>query len=134
MTTKTKIPVAASVDEYIKRYPAKLQSALQKVRKTIKAAAPEAEEVISYAIPGYKYHGMLIFFAAWTNHISIYPAPWGAKALQTEMAAYEGSKGTIKFPLDKALPLSLIAKMVKYRVKENLEKANAKKLTAKKTA
>ena len=133
MATTGKMPTASSVDEYIGRYPANVQSALKKMRKTIRAAAPEAEEVISYSIPGYKYHGMLVFFAAWKDHISLYPAPWGAKALQKEMSAYEGSKGTIKFPMDKALPLSLIGKMVKYRVKENLERAQAKKLTMKKT-
>jgi uncharacterized protein YdhG (YjbR/CyaY superfamily) len=134
MTTKAKIPVAATVDEYIKRCPPNVQAALQKVRKTIKAAAPEAEEVISYAIPGYKYHGMLIFFAAWTNHISLYPAPWEAASLKKEMSAYKGSTGTIKFPLDEPLPLSLITRMVKYRVKQNLERVDAKKLITKKPA
>jgi uncharacterized protein YdhG (YjbR/CyaY superfamily) len=131
MANMKKIPVASDVDEYISRQPSKVQSALRKVRKTIKAAAPEAEEGISYAIPAYKYHGVLIYFAAWTQHISLYPAPWGAKALQKQMSAYEGSTGTIKFPLEKELPLSLIGKIVKYRMKLNLEKAAAKKHVAK---
>lgn len=123
---------AATVDEYIASADPHVRKALKEMRKTIRAAAPEAEEVISYQMPAYKYHGMLVFFAAWANHISLYPAPWGAGSLTKEMSAYEGSKGTIKFPLDKPLPLSLITKMVKYRMKENLEKANAKKMAKEK--
>jgi len=109
----------ATVDEYIALAEPKLKKALKEIRKTIKATAPKAEEVISYQIPGYKYHGMLVFFAGWKNHISLYPAPWGAKDLKEEMSVYEGSKGTIKFPLDKPMPLTLIKKMVKYRMKDN---------------
>lgn len=123
-----KMKAAASVEEYISAADPKTKKALQDIRKTIKSAAPKAEEVISYAIPGYKYHGMLVFFAAWKNHISLYPAPWGAEALKKEMSAYEGSKGTIKFPLDKPMPLTLIKKMVKYRMKENELKAALKKI------
>ncbi len=119
-------PPAKTVEEYVNYFPA-IKSTLQQLRRTIKAAAPKAEEVISYGIAGYKYHGMLIYFAAWEKHIGMYPAPWGAEALKKEMAAYEGSKGTIKFPLDKPLPLSLITKIVKYKVKENEIKAAVKK-------
>lgn len=122
---------AKDVDSYIAAFPPREQKILQQVRQTIRKAAPEAEEVISYQMPGYKYYGMLVFFAGWANHISIYPAPWGAEELKKEMSAYEGSKGTIKFPLDKKIPLDLVAKMVKYRMKENLEKANAKKTLVK---
>jgi len=118
---------AASVDDYIASAEPKTKKALRDIRKTIKSAAPKAEEVISYQIPGYKYHGTLVFFAVWKNHISLYPAPWGAEALKKEMSAYEGSKGTIKFPLDKPIPLTLIKKMVKYRMKENEMKAGLKK-------
>ncbi len=132
MRSTEKIAPAATVDEYIKRAPAEWQPRLQKMRQTIRKAAPEADEVISYAIPGYKYHGMLAFFAVWKDHISFYPAPWGAEILQEAMSAYEGSKGTIKFPHNKPLPLSLITKMVKYRLKENLEKAAARKTVPKK--
>lgn len=120
---------AASVSEYIATADPQAKKALRDIRKTIRDAAPKAEEVISYQIPGYKYHGMLVFFAAWKNHISLYPAPWSAESLKKEMAAYEGSKGTIKFPLDKPMPLTLIKKMVKYRVKENEMKAALKKST-----
>ena len=122
-----KMKEAASVDEYIAVADPKTRKALRDIRKTIRSAAPKAEEVISYQIPGYKYHGMLVFFAAWKNHISLYPAPWGAESLKKEMSAYEGSKGTIKFPLDKPMPLTLIKKMVKYRMKENEVRAAIKK-------
>ena len=122
-----KMKASASVNEYIATADPQAKKALREIRKTIKSAAPDAEEVISYQIPGYKYHGMLVFFAAWKNHISLYPAPWGADSLKKEMAAYDGSKGTIKFPLDKPMPLTLIKKMVKYRVKENEMKASLKK-------
>jgi len=122
-----KMKTAASVDDYIASAEPKTKKALRDIRKTIKSAAPKAEEVISYQIPGYKYHGTLVFFAVWKNHISLYPAPWGAEALKKEMSAYEGSKGTIKFPLDKPIPLTLIKKMVKYRMKENEMKAGLKK-------
>lgn len=117
----------STVDEYIALAEPKLKKALKEIRKTIKATAPKAEEVISYQIPGYKYHGMLVFFAGWKNHISLYPAPWSAEDMKKEMSAYEGSKGTIKFPLDKPMPLTLIKKMVKYRMKENEARAALKK-------
>ena len=117
----------ATVDEYIALAEPKVKKALKEIRKIIKATAPKAEEVISYQIPGYKYHGMLVFFAGWKNHISLYPAPWGAEDLKKEMSAYEGSKGTIKFPLDKPMPLILIKKMVKYRMKDNETRAALKK-------
>jgi uncharacterized protein YdhG (YjbR/CyaY superfamily) len=126
-----KMKAYATVDEYIALAEPKLKKALKDIRKTIKAAAPKAEEVISYQIPGYKYYGMLVFFAGWKNHISLYPAPWGAESLKKEMSAYEGSKGTIKFPLDKPMPLTLIKKMVKYRIKENEARAALKKLVKK---
>ena len=123
----SKMKISVSVDDYIATADPKVKKALRDIRKTIKGAAPKAEEVISYQIPGYKYHGMLVFFAAWKNHISFYPAPWRAESLKKQMSAYEGSKGTIKFPLDKPMPLALIKKMVKYRVKENEARAAVKR-------
>jgi len=117
----------STVDEYIALAEPKVKKALKDIRKTIKTTAPKAEEVISYQIPGYKYHGMLVFFAAWKDHISLYPAPWSAESLKKEMSFYEGSKGTIKFPIDEPMPLALIKKMVKYRVKENEERAALKR-------
>ena len=122
-----KMKTYATVDEYIAIADPKVKKALKEIRKTIKTTAPKAEEVISYQIPGYKYHGMLIFFAAWKDHISLYPAPWNADSLKKEMSVYEGSKGTIKFPIDEPMPLSLIKKMVKYRVKENEARAALKR-------
>ena len=118
---------AASVDEYISAADPDAKKALSDIRKTIKSAAPNAEEVISYQIPGYKYYGMLVFFAAWKDHISLYPAPWSADSLKKEMSVYKGSKGTIKFPIDEPMPLALIKKMVKYRVKENEARAALKR-------
>ena len=126
MTTKAKIPIAATVDEYIKRCPPGMQPILQKLRRTIKATAPKAEEVISYAIPGYKYHGMLIFFAAFKNHISVYPAPRGNDAFKKELSAYKGGKGTIQFPLEEPIPFDLVIRIIKFRMKENEERAAAK--------
>ena len=123
----SKMKSYSTVDEYIALAEPKVKKALKDIRKTIKTTAPKAEEVISYQIPGYKYHGMLVFFAAWKDHISLYPAPWGAESLKKEMSVYEGSKGTIKFPIDKPMPLTLIKKMVKYRVKENEARAALKR-------
>ena len=122
-----KMKTAASVDDYISNADPHVKKALRDIRKTIKSAAPNAEEVISYQIPGYKYHGMLVFFAAWKDHISLYPAPWSADSLKKEMSVYKGSKGTIKFPIGEPMPLALIKKMVKYRVKENEERAALKR-------
>ena len=123
----SKMKAYSTVDEYIALAEPKVKKALKDIRKTIKTTAPKAEEVISYQIPGYKYHGMLVFFAAWKDHISLYPAPWSAESLKKEMSFYEGSKGTIKFPIDEPMPLALIKKMVKYRVKENEERAALKR-------
>ncbi|MES1217230.1 MAG: DUF1801 domain-containing protein [Bacteroidota bacterium] len=122
----TKIKPAATVDEYIKKYPKEVQVILLKLRKTIKAAAPKAEEVISYQMPAYKYKGMLVYFAAWKSHIGFYPAG-SIKTFTKELSEYEVSKGTIRFPLDKPFPFGLISKIVKFRMKENEERAIAKK-------
>jgi uncharacterized protein YdhG (YjbR/CyaY superfamily) len=126
MATAMKRIPAKTVDEYLKAFSPAIQTKLRKIRQTIKAAAPQAEEVISYGIAGYKYHGMLIFFAGFTNHVSVYPAPRGAEAFKKELADYKGGKGTVQFPLDKPVPLDLIKRIVKFRIKENLEKFKAK--------
>lgn len=126
-TTAMKRIPAKTVDEYLDSFPSATRTVLRKIRKTIKTAAPpQTEEVISYGIAGYKYHGMLLFFAGFTNHVSVYPAPRGADAFKKELAAYKGGKGTVQFPLDKPLPLTLITKMVKFRAKENLAKEKIK--------
>ncbi|MEO6550080.1 MAG: DUF1801 domain-containing protein [Ferruginibacter sp.] len=113
---------AKSVDNYIKDFPDDIQKLLQQVRATIKKTAPEAEELISYGMPAYKYHGMLVYFGGYKNHIGFYPTPSGIEQYKRELSVYNCSKGAVQFPLDKALPQQLIAKMVSFRMKENLEK------------
>lgn len=116
-----------TVDEYISLQPKNVKPLLRQIRKTIKDAAPDAEELISYNIPGYKLKGMLVFFAAWKEHIGFYGASATlVEKFKKELSGYEISKGTIKFPLDQPLPLTLVTKIVKYRAKENLEKSAAK--------
>lgn len=127
MATSMKRIAAKNVDEYIKAFPQPVSGMLEKLRKTIKATAPKAEEVISYGIAGYKYHGMLIYFAGYQNHVSVYPAPRSALEFKKELAAYKGGKGTVQFPLDKPLPLDLVKRIVKFRMKTNEEKAALKK-------
>lgn len=116
-----------NVDEYLALQPAETFAKLEKLRQTIKKAAPEAEEVISYGMPAYKFHGMLVYFAGYKNHIGFYPTSSGIKAFEKEISAFENSKGTVRFPIEKPLPVGLITKIVKYRVKENLQKAGIKK-------
>jgi uncharacterized protein YdhG (YjbR/CyaY superfamily) len=118
---------AGNIDEYIAGFPAPIQQLLEEMRATIRKAAPAAQEVIKYAIPTFTLNGNLVHFAAFKNHIGFYPAPGGIEAFKKELSAYEGSKGTIRFPFDKPLPLALISKIVKYRVKMNLQKTNEKK-------
>ena len=114
------------VKSYVASFPATVQIRMQSLRKTIKASAPKAEEVISYGMIGYKYYGMLVYFAGWQNHIGFYPAG-RLEAFTKELSDFKRSKGTIQFPLDKPLPLRLISKIVKYRVKENEMKYALKK-------
>lgn len=115
------------VDKYIAGFPEKVQQLLQKMRATIKKAAPAAEEVISYGIPTFTLKGNLVHYAAYKNHIGFYPAPSGIEAYKKELSVYEGAKGSIKFPIEKPMPFALISKIVKFRVKENIEKTAAKK-------
>jgi uncharacterized protein YdhG (YjbR/CyaY superfamily) len=122
---------ATDVDAYIAAYPHKVQKMLKQLRTVIKKTAPDAEESISYMIPAYKLHGPLVYFGGYDKHIGFYPTGSGIAAFQKEIAAYKHSKGAVQFPLDQPLPLTLIEKMVKLRVKENLGKADIKK---KKTA
>jgi uncharacterized protein YdhG (YjbR/CyaY superfamily) len=115
-----------SIDEYIATFPKETQKILEEIRATIKAAAPEAEEKISYQMPTFALNGNLVHFAAFKNHIGFYPVPTGIEKFKKELSAYEGGKGSVQFPLDAPMPLALISKIVKYRVKENLAKAKAK--------
>jgi uncharacterized protein YdhG (YjbR/CyaY superfamily) len=112
-----------STDEYIATFPKDIQKILKEVRATIKAAAPDAEEKIGYQMPAFALKGNLVYFAALKNHIGFYPMPSGIQAFKKELSMYEGTKGAIRFPIDKPLPLKLISKIVKFRVAENLRKA-----------
>ena len=117
----------ASIDEYIAGFPETTQKMLQQIRATIKAAAPTAEETISYSIPAFNVNdSYLVYMAGYKNHISLYPAPSGDEAFEKEMAAYRSGKGTVQFPLDKPLPLKLIKKILRYRLKENLAKQKSR--------
>jgi uncharacterized protein YdhG (YjbR/CyaY superfamily) len=111
-----------SVDEYISTFPEDKQKLLQQLRSAIVKAAPGAEEVISYGMPGYKLNGMLVWFAGYTHHIGFYPKPSALVKFKKEISGYKSSKGAVQFPLDKKLPLSLVTEIVKFRLKENLPK------------
>lgn len=115
------------MDEYISTFPIEIQKRLQQLRTTIKKAAPEAEESISYGMPTYKLYGALVYFAGYTNHIGFYPVPSGIKAFEKELGDYKASKATAQFPHGQPIPLKLVTKIVQYRVKENLARTAAKK-------
>jgi uncharacterized protein YdhG (YjbR/CyaY superfamily) len=117
---------ADNIDEYIATFPKDIQKILKELRATIRKAAPQAEETIKYAIPTFTLNGNLVHFAAYKNHIGFYPAPMGIEAFKKELARYASGKGSIQFPLDEPMPLPLVTKIVKYRVKQNLEKAKSK--------
>ncbi|MFI5204803.1 MAG: iron chaperone [Flavobacteriales bacterium] len=121
-----KTTVARNVDEYIAGFTEDTRVLLEQLRATIQKAAPKAEEVISYQMPAYKLNGMLVYFAGYKNHIGFYPTASGTRVFKKEIAGYKNSKGTVQFPLNKPLPRALITKMVKFRVKENAEKAAIK--------
>ena len=115
-----------TIDEYIAGFPNDVQEILEKIRMTIRKAAPDAEETINYQIPTFTLKGNLVHFAAYKKHIGFYPAPTGIEKFKNELSVYEGAKGSVKFPLDNPIPFDLISKIVKFRVKENLERAKAK--------
>ena len=108
-----------SIDEYIAGYPPVVRKKLLLLRKAIHAAAPEAEETISYQIPTFRDHGNLVHFAAWKTHISFYPTPSGIRKFAKELAGYTQSKGTVQFPLDRPIPTRLVTRIVKFRLTEN---------------
>ena len=114
---------ARDVDDYLARVPEEARATLEKLRKTIKAAAPMASEVISYQMPMYKHHGMLVGFAAFKDHCSLYPGSAVMNAHKEELKRYGTSKGTIRFPANKPLPAALVKKLVKARIAENEARA-----------
>ena len=126
MATTPRRTAAKNIDEYIEGFPPDVQKTLKKIRQTIRKAAPDAEETISYQMPAFKLHGMLIFFAGYANHISLYPAPRGAAEFKKELTAYKGGKGTVQLPLDEPIPYDLVTRIVKFRVAQNLEAVKAK--------
>ncbi|HVM72586.1 MAG TPA: DUF1801 domain-containing protein [Anaerolineales bacterium] len=115
-----------TIDEYIALFPEEIQKKLEELRTTIRAAAPQAVEKISYQMPAFYLKGNLVYFAAFKKHISFFPTSSGIQAFKQELAIYSGSKGTVRFPLDEPLPLELIGRIVKYRVAENLKKEQEK--------
>src|SRR5262245_26264605 len=117
----------ANIDDYIATFPPPVQSILKKIRSTIRKAAPQAKEKISYKIPAFALDGDLIYFAAFKKHIGIFPPVRGDEKLREELARYRGEKGNLKFPLDEPIPYDLIRRVVKCRLKEQREKAKAKR-------
>jgi uncharacterized protein YdhG (YjbR/CyaY superfamily) len=115
-----------TIEEYISGFPPEIQEILERIRAAIKEAAPEAEEKISYQMPTFTLKGNLVHFAAFKNHIGFYPTPSGTEEFQKELSSYKGGKGSIRFPLNQPIPYNLISKIVKFRVKENLERAESK--------
>ena len=116
-----------NIDEYIAQFPADVQAVLEKVRTTIRRAAPDAKETISYRMPAFKSHGILVYFAAWKKHMGLYPPISGDKALEAAVAPYAGAKGNLHFPLDQPIPYGLIERLVKLRVRQDSAKAAARR-------
>ena len=121
---ETKKP--SNIDEYISAFPNHVQEILEKLRATIQKAAPEAKEKISYSMPAFEQNGIVVYFAAYKNHIGLYALPSGHEAFKDELSKYKSGKGSVQFPLDQPMPYDLITKIVKFRIKENLEKAKKK--------
>lgn len=115
-----------TIDEYIAGYPPDVQAILQQIRQTIREAAPDAEEAISYQLPTFRLHGNLVHFGAFKSHIGFYPTPTGIEKFQKELSVYQGAKGSVRFPLDQPIPYALIKRIVKFRVQENRAQAAAR--------
>jgi uncharacterized protein YdhG (YjbR/CyaY superfamily) len=124
MTTKKKPP--KDIDEYVAGFPVHVREILQKIRKTIQQAAPDAEETIKYGMPTFTLEGNLVYFAAFKNHIGFFPPTQGDEEFKSETSPYEGPKGNLRFPLDAPIPYGLIGKVVKLRVEENLKPGRKK--------
>jgi uncharacterized protein YdhG (YjbR/CyaY superfamily) len=110
------------IDQYIASFPEQTRKLLEQLRETIKQAAPDSEELMSYQMPAYKQNGILVYFAAYKNHIGFYPTASGIEAFKQELSSFQWSKGTIQFPLDKPLPLELVTKIVRYRINQRMQK------------
>lgn len=123
---ENKRPKPASVDDYIAGFSPEVQHLLQAVRAVVRRAAPEAEEVISYQIPAYRQAGMLVYFAAFKQHLGFYPPVKGDAQLMQDIAPYAGDKGNLRFPYSQPMPFELIERITRLRVQQNLDKASAK--------
>ena len=123
---KTNQPAPKDIDEYIANFPDDVQKVLEKIRRTIRKAAPDAREAIKYQMPTFILNGNLIHFAAFKKHIGLYPSPRGVEEFKDELAPFEGAKSTLRFPLDKPIPFDLISRIVKFRVQKTLERSHAR--------
>jgi uncharacterized protein YdhG (YjbR/CyaY superfamily) len=112
----------ATIDDYIAAYPPEIQERLRAMRETIRAAAPQAEEVINYGVPTFRLNGNLVSFGAAKNHIGFYPLPAAIEAFAEQLSPYKGAKGSVQFPYDQPLPLDLIAEITKFRVQQAMSK------------
>lgn len=121
-----------NVDAYIADQPKQIQNLLEKLRATIRKAAPESDESISYGMPAYKFYGPLVYFGAFKDHIGFFPTPSGINHFADQLKNYHTAKGTVHFEFNKPLPVRLVAEMVKFRIHENLMKQEAKKMAARK--
>ena len=125
-------PLPETIDEYIAGFPPDIQEILERVRTTIREAAPDAEEAIKYQLPTFRLGGNLVHFGAFKQHIGFYPTPSGIEAFEDELSSYGTAKGSVKFPLDEPMPYQLIRRIVEFRVNETREKAQARGKKAKK--
>ena len=119
--------VTKTIDLYIAGFPREVQALLEKLRQTIRTAAPAAEETINYGIPTFRLNGNLVHFAAFKNHIGFYPTPSGIQQFKEALSPFKVAKGSVQFPVDQPIPFDLIRKIVKFRVKENLQKTTGKR-------
>ena len=126
MTMEKDQAIPATIDEYISGYPPAIREKLEALRKAIRGSAPDAKEKISYRMPAFEQNGILVYFAAFKDHISFFPTGSGVEAFKQELGDYKISKGTIQFPLDKPMPFELVSRIVKFRVAENVKKAESK--------
>jgi uncharacterized protein YdhG (YjbR/CyaY superfamily) len=115
-----------NIDEYIGAFPNDVQEILEKIRATIQKAAPDATEKISYSMPAFEQNGIVVYFAAYKNHIGLYALPSGHESFKEELSKYKSGKGSVQFPLNQPMPFELITRIVKFRVKENIEKVKKK--------
>ena len=116
-----------NVDAYIAAFPPPVKAILERIRRTIRRAAPDAEEIISYRMPAFRLNGVLVYFAAFKNHIGLFPPVGGDAALERAIAPYAGEKGNLRFPLDRPIPYGLIQRIARLRVKQDRAKARSRK-------